>query len=178
MNISRTITISLTAACALGLAACGKSYSTADIPSGGEKVPAGLDVAAPAFKPANPALAKKPTVTVPSGAAPKKLVIKDLVTGTGTAATTTSKVTVHYVGVLYNGGKQFDASWDRNQPLSFTLGQGQVIKGWDQGVPGMKVGGRRELIIPASLAYGALGQPPTIPKNAPLVFVIDLESVG
>jgi FKBP-type peptidyl-prolyl cis-trans isomerase len=178
MNITRPITISLLAAGALGLAACGKSYTTADIPSGGEKVPAGLNVAAPAPKPANPALSTKPVVTVPKGAAPKSLVVKDLVKGTGTAATKTSKVTVQYVGVLYKTGKQFDASWDRNQPFTTQLGQGQVIPGWDQGIPGMKVGGRRELIIPAKLAYGAKGQPPTIPANSPLVFVIDLESVG
>jgi len=117
-------------------------------------------------------------VNVPKGAAPSKEVIKDLVTGTGAAATKTSKVTVQYVGVLYKTGKQFDASWDRNQPFTTQLGQGQVIPGWDQGIPGMKVGGRRELIIPAKLAYGAKGQPPTIPANSPLVFVVDLESVG
>ena len=83
-------------------------------------------------------------------------------------------VTVNYVGVLFKGGKVFDASWKRNEPFSFPLGKGQVIPGWDQGIPGMKVGGRRELIIPAALAYGAKGSPPTIPPNAPLVFVVDL----
>lgn len=83
-------------------------------------------------------------------------------------------VTVNYVGALYHGGSVFDASWQRKQPFPFALGQGQVIPGWDQGVPGMRVGGRRELIIPAALAYGAAGRPPTIPTNAPLVFVIDL----
>jgi peptidylprolyl isomerase len=76
--------------------------------------------------------------------------------------------------VLFNGGKEFDASWKRSEPFTFTLGQGKVIPGWDQGVPGMKIGGRRELIIPAALAYGANGSPPTIPPNAPLVFVVDL----
>ena len=83
-------------------------------------------------------------------------------------------MTVNYVGVLYKGGKEFDASWKRNEPFTFTLGRGQVIAGWDQGVAGMKVGGRRELIIPAPLAYGAKGSPPTIPPNAALVFVVDL----
>jgi peptidylprolyl isomerase len=119
-------------------------------------------------------LSKEPKVTPPSGAAPTKLVVKDLVAGTGAPAKTGATVTVNYVGVLFHGGKVFDASWNRKQTFSFPLGQGQVIPGWDQGVPGMKVGGRRELIIPAALAYGAQGSPPAIPANAPLVFVIDL----
>jgi FKBP-type peptidyl-prolyl cis-trans isomerase len=119
-------------------------------------------------------LSKKPTVTPPSGPAPKKLVIKDLIVGTGAEAKSRQHVTVNYVGVLYNGGKEFDSSWKRNEPFSFTLGIGQVIKGWDKGIPGMKVGGRRELVIPAALAYGSKGSPPSIPPNAPLVFVIDL----
>jgi len=120
----------------------------------------------------------KPTVTVPKGPAPDHLVVKDLKTGDGAAAKSGDQVSVQYVGVLYDNGKQFDSSFDRGQPFSFQLGSGQVIPGWDQGVPGMKVGGRRELIIPPSLGYGAQGQPPTIPPNSTLVFVIDLVSVG
>ena len=81
---------------------------------------------------------------------------------------------VNYVGVLYRGGKVFDASWKRGEPTTFALEQGKLIAGWTQGIPGMKVGGRRELIIPAALAYGAKGSPPSIPPSAPLVFVIDL----
>jgi peptidylprolyl isomerase len=119
-------------------------------------------------------LSKEPTVTPPSGAPPSKLVIKDLIKGTGTEAKAGETVTVNYVGVLYHSGKVFDASWKRAEPFTFTLGQGQVIPGWDQGVVGMKVGGRRELIIPAALAYGAKGSPPAIPPNEPLVFVVDL----
>jgi peptidylprolyl isomerase len=129
----------------------------------------------PAVKtPASGPLSTEPKVTPPSGPAPAKLVTKDLITGTGAEAKAGQPVTVNYVGVLFNGGKEFDASWKRNEPFTFTLGQGKVIAGWDQGVPGMKVGGRRELIIPAALAYGANGSPPTIPPNAPLVFVVDL----
>jgi peptidylprolyl isomerase len=121
-------------------------------------------------------LSKEPHVTPPSGPAPTKLVTKEIVTGTGTEAKSGDAVTVNYVGVLYKTGKVFDASWKRNETFPFTLGKGQVIPGWEQGVEGMKVGGRRELIIPASLAYGAKGSPPTIPPNEPLVFVVDLLS--
>jgi peptidylprolyl isomerase len=119
-------------------------------------------------------LSKEPVVTPPSGSAPTKLAVKDIITGTGAEAKAGEAVTVNYVGVLFHGGKEFDASWKRKEPFTFMLGKGQVIPGWDQGVPGMKVGGRRELIIPAALAYGAKGSPPTIPPNAPLVFVVDL----
>jgi FKBP-type peptidyl-prolyl cis-trans isomerase len=103
-------------------------------------------------------------------------VTKDIIHGTGPEAKSGDHVTVNYVGVLYHGGKEFDASWDHPPPFSFTLGAGEVIKGWDQGVEGMRVGGRRELIIPAELAYGPSGRPP-IPPNAPLVFVVDLLGV-
>jgi FKBP-type peptidyl-prolyl cis-trans isomerase len=119
-------------------------------------------------------LATEPKVTPPTGVAPAKLVTKDLIVGTGKEAKSGDTVTVNYVGVLYKGGKEFDASWKRKEPFQFKLGEGQVIKGWDQGVAGMKVGGRRELIIPSSLGYGATGSPPAIPANAPLVFVVDL----
>ncbi len=125
------------------------------------------------------ALKTKPKVVPPSGPAPKKLVIKDLIKGTGPAATAASTVSVQYVGVLYKGGKQFDASWDHPgaQPASLPLTN--VIQGWQQGIPGMRVGGRRELIIPSSLGYKAAGSPQGgIPPNAPLVFVIDLHGVA
>ena len=119
-------------------------------------------------------LSKEPHVTPPSGPAPTKLVTKEIIAGTGTEAKIGSAVSVNYVGVLYHSGKVFDASWKRHETFPFTLGKGQVIPGWEQGVIGMKVGGRRELIIPAALAYGAKGSPPTIPPNEPLVFVVDL----
>jgi FKBP-type peptidyl-prolyl cis-trans isomerase len=119
-----------------------------------------------------------PTVQIPDTPAPAQLVKKDLKTGTGTEAKAGDKVSVQYVGVLYDSGTQFDSSYSRGQPFSFQLGGGDVIAGWDQGVPGMKVGGQRELIIPPDLAYRAQGQPPTIPPNATLVFVIELVSVG
>jgi FKBP-type peptidyl-prolyl cis-trans isomerase len=124
------------------------------------------------------ALNTKPKVVPPSGAPPKKLIVKDLIKGTGPAAKPGSTVTVQYVGVLYKGGKQFDASWNDGSGKPVTLPLTGVIKGWQAGIPGMKVGGRRELIIPASLGYGAQGSPPKIPPNAALVFVIDLHGVS
>ena len=131
----------------------------------------------PAATPKTPTsgpLSKEPTVTPPSGSPPSTLVVKDLIKGTGAEAKLGKSITVNYVGVLYRGGKVFDASWKRGEPTTFALEQGKLIAGWTQGIPGMKVGGRRELIIPAALAYGAKGSPPAIPPNAPLVFVIDL----
>jgi peptidylprolyl isomerase len=122
-------------------------------------------------------LKAKPKIAKPTGTAPTALQGSDVVTGTGATAEEGDKVSVQYVGVLFSDAKQFDASWDRKEPFEFTIGEGGVIQGWDQGVPGMKVGGRRILVIPADLAYGATGSPPTIPANAPLVFVIDLEKV-
>ncbi len=120
----------------------------------------------------------KPKVTVPTGAPPQKLEIKELEEGSGAEAKSGDEVTVQYVGVNYKNGKEFDSSWSRNEPFSFTLGAGEVIPGWDQGVEGMKVGGRRELIIPPELAYGETGAPPAIGPNETLVFVIDLLEVG
>jgi peptidylprolyl isomerase len=119
----------------------------------------------------------KPNVEVPSGPPPKQLVKRDLQVGDGPEAQSGDQISVQYVGVDYETGKQFDASWDRGQPFQFQLGSGSVIPGWDQGIPGMKVGGRRELIIPPDLAYGAQGQPPDIGPNATLIFVVDLVSI-
>ena len=123
------------------------------------------------------ALKTKPKVAIPSGAPPKSLVVKDLIKGTGPADSANSTVNVQYVGELYKGGKQFDASWNdgAGQPVSLPLSG--VIKGWQQGIPGMKVGGRRELIIPPGLGYGATAQS-KIPANSTLVFVIDLHGVS
>jgi len=105
-------------------------------------------------------------------------VTKDLIKGTGKAATAGSTVTVNYVGVLYKGGKEFDSSWKRQQEFTTALSSGNVIDGWIKGIPGMKVGGRRELIIPPGLGYGKSGSPPSIPPNATLVFVVDLLAVS
>ncbi len=145
-------------------------------PAASTPAPAPTTSAPATSAPANPALAHKPRVTKPRGPTPTRLEIKDLVVGKGPVARAGQMVSVQYVGVLFRNGQQFDASWDRNQPFPFQLGAGMVIPGWDQGVPGMHVGGRRELIIPARLAYGEQG-PPGIGPNQALVFVIDLLSV-
>jgi FKBP-type peptidyl-prolyl cis-trans isomerase len=124
-------------------------------------------------------IATKPKIPKQSGAAPKTLKVEDLISGSGPAAKSGDKVSVRYVGVLYDNGKEFDSSWKRGKaPFQVTLGQGQVIQGWDQGLVGMKVGGRRRLTIPPDLAYGAQGQPPTIPANSTLVFDVDLTKIG
>jgi peptidylprolyl isomerase len=128
--------------------------------------------------PANTDLSKKPVVTVPDELPPDKLQIRDIVKGKGPKAKKGDKVTVQYVGVAWSTGQEFDASWDRGQPFAFKLGAGMVIPGWDKGVPGMQKGGRRELTIPADMAYGAQGSPPSIGPNECLRFVIDLKKIG
>jgi peptidylprolyl isomerase len=120
----------------------------------------------------------KPEVKVPGGEPPTELEEIEQIEGTGAEAKSGDEVTVQYVGVNYRSGKEFDASWDRGEPFPFQLGAGMVIPGWDKGVEGMKVGGRRELIIPPNLAYGPEGRPPVIPPNETLIFVIDLLEVG
>ena len=119
-------------------------------------------------------LSSKPEVQVPDGAPPEQLEVNDIVEGDGAEASAGDTVSVQYVGVNYSNGEQFDASWDSGQPFEFELGSGSVIPGWDQGIEGMKVGGRRELIIPPDLGYGAQGRPPEIPPNETLIFVVDL----
>src|SRR5215211_2176850 len=118
----------------------------------------------------------KPKVEVPSGPPPQKLEIKDLKEGSGQAAKPGDEVSVQYVGVNYKTGKEFDTSWDRGEPFTFKLGEGGVIQGWEDGIQGMKVGGRRELIIPPQLGYGSQSNG-TIPANETLVFVVDLEAI-
>jgi len=120
---------------------------------------------------------EKPSVTIPDGEPPADLEIEDIEVGDGDEATAGRSVEVHYVGVSWSTGKQFDASWDRGSPFSFGLGQGQVIQGWDQGVAGMKVGGRRKLTIPPQLGYGDRGAGGVIKPGETLVFVVDLLGV-
>ena len=122
--------------------------------------------------------ADKPDVQIPQGEdAPADLQVEDLAVGDGDEATRGHQVDVHYVGVSWSNGRQFDASWDRKSTFSFRLGGGQVIPGWDQGVAGMKVGGRRRLVIPPHLAYGDRGAGGVIGPGETLIFVVDLVDV-
>jgi peptidylprolyl isomerase len=118
----------------------------------------------------------KPEIDFPGGEPPAELEITDIWEGNGPVASAGDRVTVHYVGVAHSTGEEFDASWDRGEPLSFQLGAGQVIAGWDQGVQGMKVGGRRQLVIPPGLAYGDRGAGNAIAPGETLIFVCDLVS--
>jgi peptidylprolyl isomerase len=189
---TRSHTIALLAAAALGVGACGSDED--DPGATNEPVATVPTTTATTAKPratetetgttatsptgaAKLAISKdrtiKPAIPRPEGEPPAKLVIQNVVKGKGEAAKEGDTVLVQYVGVSYSTGEQFDASWDRNEPFDFQLGAGGVIAGWDQGVVGMKKGGRRTLIIPADLAYGAEGRPGIAP-NETLVFVIDL----
>ncbi|MFC9649015.1 MULTISPECIES: FKBP-type peptidyl-prolyl cis-trans isomerase [unclassified Streptomyces] len=121
---------------------------------------------------------EKPEVDFPGGEPPADLEIKDIIEGDGAVAKAGDSVSVHYVGVAFSTGEEFDSSWNRGTPLQFQLGAGQVIKGWDEGVQGMKVGGRRQLIIPSHLAYGERGAGGgRIAPGEALIFVCDLVAV-
>jgi peptidylprolyl isomerase len=120
---------------------------------------------------------EKPEVDYPGGEPPADLQVTDIQEGDGPEAKAGDTVSVHYVGVAWSTGEQFDASWDRGAPLSFRLGVGQVIPGWDQGVQGMRVGGRRKLVIPSHLAYGERGAGSVIAPGETLIFVCDLVAV-
>ena len=167
----RRLILIIGACTALLVAGCGSDDSSTTASSAGEETSAPQEAEAPKKK-------TKPQVAPPKGAPPKELVTNDLEEGTGPAAKAGDEVTVQYVGVNYKTGKEFDASWDRGEPFTFALGSAMVIPGWEEGVQGMKVGGRRELIIPPELGYGSAGSPPAIPPNETLVFVIDLEAIN
>jgi peptidylprolyl isomerase len=166
--------------CILAVAGCGGGSSK---PAAGSEVPATASPT-PTASEAVTALAdgiskdrsKKPQVAIPAGATPTTFTTKDIVPGTGRKAKPGDTVSVQYVGSSWSTGSEFDASWDNGSGFSFGLGKGQVIKGWDQGVVGMRVGGRRLLVIPPALGYGANGSPPKIAANETLAFVVDLES--
>ncbi len=120
----------------------------------------------------------KPEVSVPDGDPPAELVVEDLTVGDGAEAKSGDQLAVNYVGVLFDTGEEFDSNFGNGAPFEFQLGAGNVIPGWDQGLEGMKVGGRRQLTIPSDLAYGPEGRPPAIPGDSALVFVVDLLTIN
>ncbi len=122
-------------------------------------------------------MTEKPEIDFPEGEPPQDLEVTDLSVGTGPEAAAGQQVRVHYVGVAFSSGEEFDASYNRGAPLDFPLGAGRVIAGWDQGVVGMKVGGRRKLVIPPHLAYGDRGAGGVIKPGETLIFVVDLVEV-
>jgi peptidylprolyl isomerase len=178
--IARTqLPAALLAAAALAMAGCGgedDSSTTADIPAG--PAPAAEPVETPKPSTDLKDTKSKPVVEVPKGEPPTKLQVRDIVEGKGSAAKKGDQLTMQYVGVSYSNGAEFDASWDRGEPFQFELGAGAVIKGWDQGLVGIKPGGRRQLVIPPDLGYGAQGQPPDIGPDETLIFIVDAVKVG
>jgi peptidylprolyl isomerase len=168
---------------ALGLAACGDERTVKPSESGeetaAETTPAETSAAASGEIPAvGKDLSKKPTIPAPQGTPPSKLIIKDIVVGKGPALKEGETATAHYVGASWSTGAEFDSSWDRGEPSPFPIAQGSVIQGWVDGLQGMKVGGRRELVIPPALGYGPQGSPPAIAPNETLVFVVDLKKIS
>lgn len=125
-----------------------------------------------------PASRKAPTVEVPEGNPPSELKIEDEIVGGGAEAKAGDTLKVHYVGVSWSTGEQFDASWERGEPLEFQVGSGMVIEGWDKGLQGMKVGGRRRITIPPEMGYGSQGAGGVIGPNETLIFVCDLVAVN
>jgi len=186
----RTLTICALTSVAFVLGACGDSEDNADLPAAvpanpAQTTPTETTTAPPTAKASGKTksgistdLSSKPTIPKQSGEEPTKVVVKDIVKGKGKAAKLDDSVTVHYVGSSYATRQEFEASWDGGKTAEFALTKGQLIDGWVEGIPGMKVGGRRMLIIPSELAYGAQGSPPSIGPNETLIFVIDLKKVG
>ena len=122
--------------------------------------------------------AEKPVFEIPDEQPPAELVLEDITVGDGVEAVAGAVISAHYVGKSWSNGRQFDASWDRGEALSFPLGAGRVIQGWDQGIQGMKVGGRRQLVIPSHLAYGERGAGGVIAPGETLIFVCDLVALN
>ena len=178
MRWTRISALGLTAAMALATTACGSSTKPTN-PTGGQPGNATTTSTTAASTKIAPISMPSPAGTWGVKPAVTVLESSDLIEGTGPAAKAGDSVTVQYVGINYATETQFQASWDVNMPYTFTLGEGLVIKGWDEGVVGMKVGGRRELVIPPDLAYSSKPPPNSgISANATLIFVIDLLKIG
>ncbi len=184
MNLTKLLALLTAGLLTFAFAACGEERTKEDVsdaPPAEETAEAAEEVA-----PADDVdvgtiskdTSKKPEIAKPKGDPPPALVQRDIVVGKGPAAKPGDLLSMQYVGVSFSTGKQFDASWDRGgDPFQFPIGAGQVIQGWDQGIVGMKAGGRRLLVIPPDQGYGEAGSPPDILPNETLVFVVDLEKV-
>jgi peptidylprolyl isomerase len=162
----------LSLAAVLALAACGDDDEQSGGGSPGTATTSPTDAQA-ALKDTS----TKPEIPKPTGSPPRRLVVEDIVKGKGPAAKAGDTLVLHYVGMNFSNGLEFDASWDAGEPFPLQLGQGQVIEGWDRGLVGIRKGGRRKLTIPPELGYGAAGFPPDIPPNETLIFVVDAVSV-
>jgi peptidylprolyl isomerase len=168
---------SLIALCLTSLVAAACNKAPPEPPVVWPSEPAAQPSTAPTTGSSTPP-SSPPTITVPSTPKPTTLQKRDIIVGTGAEATSGRNIRVQYTGVAWSTGRKFDSSWDRNRdPFAFRLGAGNVIPGWDQGVAGMRVGGRRELIIPPNLAYGERGAGGDIGPNETLIFVVDLVAV-
>jgi len=189
---ARSLALALIVALTMVLAGCGGG-GEADESAGGGTGSGEKQITPPPSEPEEPEVvtnqelsslgvgkgtSEKPEFEPPKGSPPKQLEIFDVKEGDGAEATAGRPVSMQYVGKSFSTGEEFDASWDRGEAFPFTLGGGEVIPGWDLGIEGMREGGRRILSIPAELAYGDQGSPPTIKPGETLVFVVDLESVG
>jgi peptidylprolyl isomerase len=181
MSRLRTLTLAGLAVGALALAGCSSSTNSAPSTTATPSTVASPSTTVTIVPVQDPSPAgtfgTKPTITVPTGSPPTQLESTDLITGTGPAAKAGDTVTVEYVLGTYSSGKEIQSSWE-SQPFTFTLGEQQVIPGWDDGVVGMQVGGRRELVIPPNLGYGATSPGAGISANDTLVFIIDLQKIG
>jgi peptidylprolyl isomerase len=173
--MSRALAIILVLLAVPAVAACGDDEDPGD--AGAATTRPAEDAGAPAGGSGSANLEQKPEVDVPGGPPPDELGVEDLVEGEGPEAQQGDLLEVEYVGVLYENGREFDSSWERDEPFAFELGAGMVIPGWDEGLEGMREGGRRRLTIPPDLAYGEAGAPPDIGPGETLVFVIDLVAV-
>lgn len=186
-TITKLLALVAAALTVFALAACGEERTAEDVSD--EPAAAAEETATGEAEEAAPAAdvdvgeigtdtSKKPNIEKPKGDPPPALVQQDIVEGEGPAAKPGDLLSMQYVGVSFSTGKQFDASWDRGgEPFQFPLGGGQVIQGWDEGIVGMKAGGRRLLVIPPAQGYGEAGSPPDILPNETLVFVVDLEKI-
>jgi peptidylprolyl isomerase len=169
----RPLLLLLALIAALALAACGDDDDSDSGDTGGTQTETTEEPSPSAQRDALEDTSTKPVIPRPSGSPPRRLVKEDIVKGKGAPAKPGDTLVVHYAGVTFSTGEEFDASWNSGQPFPVQLGAGQVIQGWDRGLVGIRKGGRRMLTIPPELGYGAEGYPPAIPPNETLVFVVD-----